>query len=61
MEGATIDRRLVRVQELSKILDVPVNTIYSRAQRDGWPKYQVGRDIRFDLEEILALIRREAG
>jgi excisionase family DNA binding protein len=52
-------RRLVRAKELSEALDVPVNTIYDRAKKDGWPSYRIGRDVRFDLEEILALIRRD--
>ena len=54
----TKERRLVRIQEISKILDVPVKTLYHAARRDAWPKYKIGRDVRFDLEEILALLRQ---
>jgi hypothetical protein len=53
--------KLVTALELSTVLNVPRNTIYANAKKFGWPCYRVGADLRFDLEEILALIRREAG
>jgi hypothetical protein len=56
---------LVSAKELSVALNVPRNTIYARAKKDGWPCYRIGSseksDIRFDLEEILALLRRDSG
>ena len=51
----------VGVDVLAERLGIPVKTIYDRAQKDGWPHYRVGRQMRFDLEEILAFVRREAG
>jgi excisionase family DNA binding protein len=53
--------KLITALELSVLLNVPRNTIYANAKKFGWPCYRVGADIRFDQEEILALIRREAG
>jgi hypothetical protein len=55
----TAGRLLVRVQEIAQIPDVPAKTIYHRARKDEWPCYRVGRDVRFDLDEILRLIRDE--
>jgi hypothetical protein len=52
---------LVSAKELSVALNVPRNTIYANAKKFGWPCYRVGADIRFDLEEILALLRRDSG
>jgi hypothetical protein len=49
--------KIVSARELSDTLSIPVKTIYKRARLDNWPVYRVGRDVRFDLDEILALIR----
>jgi excisionase family DNA binding protein len=49
--------RLVTAKELSAVLNVPRNTIYANAKKFEWPCYRVGADIRFDLDEIMALIR----
>jgi excisionase family DNA binding protein len=56
-------KRLVGVREVAEATGLPVRTIYAAAQREQWPQYRVGRQIRFDLEEILAFVRvrREAG
>jgi hypothetical protein len=53
--------RLSTAKELSVVLNVPRNTIYANAKKFGWPCYRVGADIRFDMQEILALIRQEPG
>jgi hypothetical protein len=53
-----VEQRLVTAKELSVVLNVPRNTIYANAKKFGWPCYRVGADIRFDMAEILALIRR---
>jgi excisionase family DNA binding protein len=54
----TGEPRLVTAKELSAVLNVPRNTIYANAKKFSWPCYRVGADIRFDLAEIMALIRQ---
>lgn len=51
--------KLYTANELAEQLNIPVRTIYNHAKKDGWPVYRVGRVVRFDLEEILALLRGE--
>jgi excisionase family DNA binding protein len=52
--------RFVRAPELAELLGIPVRTIYDCAKRDEWPTYRVGKVVRFDLDEILALIKDES-
>jgi excisionase family DNA binding protein len=54
------ERRFVTTAELSDLLHVPKSTIYHRAKANDWPTYHIGRTVRFDLDEILDLIRRDA-
>jgi hypothetical protein len=49
--------RLLTPAELGAFLNLPTKSIYSLAARRGWPRYRLGRAIRFDLTAVLNAIR----
>jgi excisionase family DNA binding protein len=55
-----VTARLLTARELGEVLGLSPATILDRWERGELPGYKVGRAVRFDLEEILALTRREA-
>jgi excisionase family DNA binding protein len=55
-----VTTRLLTARELGEVLGLSPATILDRWERGELPGYKVGRAVRFDLEEILALTRREA-
>lgn len=52
------DETLVGIEELSRITNVPVNTIRSRVNERTIRHYKVGGNLRFNVREILEDSRR---
>lgn len=51
--------RLVTARELGEALGLAPGTILDQWEAGKLPGYKVGRAVRFDLEEILTLTRRD--
>ena len=54
--------RLIDAKALAKRLGVPASWVYDHTrpgQPNPLPHYRIGRYVRFDAEEILALLRRD--
>jgi excisionase family DNA binding protein len=51
--------RLVTARELGEALGLSPATVLDHWQAGKLPGYKVGRAVRFDLDEVLALTRRE--
>jgi hypothetical protein len=51
--------RLVTARELGEILSLAPGTVLDTWERGELPGYRIGRAVRFDPDEILALSRRE--
>jgi excisionase family DNA binding protein len=57
-----MNQNLLTIDELAKELKVPKSWIYARTRITGAnsiPKLKVGKYLRFNLEEVLAWIRKE--
>ncbi len=57
-----MNQNLLTIDELAKELKVPKSWIYSRTRMAGEnsiPKLKVGKYLRFNLEEVLAWVRKE--
>ena len=52
--------RLVTGRELGELLSLAPGTILDQWEAGKLPGYKIGRAVRFDPDEILALTRREA-
>ena len=52
--------RLVTARELGDLLSLAPGTILDKWERGELPGYRIGRAVRFDPDEILAMTRREA-
>lgn len=52
-------KKLLSVIELSKILNIPVATIYYKVHRRELPFIKIGRHLRFDLDEVIKFFREE--
>lgn len=52
--------RLVTARELGDLLGLKPGTILDKWERGEIPGYRIGRAVRFDPDEILALTRKEA-
>jgi excisionase family DNA binding protein len=50
---------LVTARELAQALGLKPATVLDQWQRGELPGHKIGRAVRFDLQEILALTRRE--
>jgi len=50
--------RLVTARELGEILSLAPGTVLDKWERGELPGYRIGRAVRFDPDEILALTRR---
>ena len=48
----------VTAEELASILRVPTPWVWAAAREGRIPSYRVGHYMRFDLEEVLGVIRR---
>ena len=53
--------RLVNARELAVILGLPIGTVYDRSRRDAWPRFRIGHAVRWNADEVLALLRRDGG
>ena len=52
--------QLVTARELAGLLSLQPSTVLDKWERGELPGYKIGRAVRFDPEEILALTRRDA-
>jgi excisionase family DNA binding protein len=52
--------RLVTARELADLLGLKPGTVLDKWERGELPGYKIGRAVRFDADEILALTRKEA-
>ena len=52
---------LISVQELAKILSVPVSWIYQRTRLgpDAIPHIKVGKYVRFDSNEVITFLKQK--
>jgi hypothetical protein len=51
--------RLVTARELGELLSLAPGTILDKWEAGDLPGYKIGRAVRFDPDEILAMTRRE--
>jgi excisionase family DNA binding protein len=54
---------LLSVEEIAERLNVPVSWVYSRTREkgpDAIPRLKVGKYLRFELEKVLAWIRKHS-
>ena len=54
---------LLSVEEIAERLNVPVSWVYSRTREkgpDAIPRLKVGKYVRFELEKVLAWIRKHS-
>lgn len=59
MEAAQVTHRLITARQLGEALGLKPNTVLDQWQAGKLPGYKLGRAVRFDLDEILSLSRRE--
>lgn len=52
--------RLLTARELADLLGLKPATVLDKWERGELPGYKIGRAVRFDPDEILALTRKEA-
>lgn len=52
-----LPRQLVGVQEVADFLDVSPDWVYDRAAAGGLPCFLVGRQLRFDLDEVWSVVQ----
>lgn len=52
--------RLVRIEELSRILSIPVGSIYNLVSRKRIPFVKIGHRIRFDLGDISRWVKEQS-
>lgn len=56
------DKKLLRVDDLARALNVPKSWVYSRTRETGpgaMPKLKVGKYRRFILADVLAWLRKK--
>jgi excisionase family DNA binding protein len=53
----TEPRVLIDIQELSRRLSVPQNSLYQKVYRRNIPFIKIGRSLRFDYDEVLLSFR----
>lgn len=52
-DDRSIDKLLLRPDEVATLLDVPLRTIYRwRSQHDGPRGYRIGRHVRYRVDDI---------
>jgi excisionase family DNA binding protein len=54
-----VTERLLTARELAAYIGLKPATVLDKWERGELPGYKFGRAVRFDIEEILALGRRE--
>jgi excisionase family DNA binding protein len=47
-----MEQKIIRLRELAEYLNVNVSTVYRLIKRKKIPSFRVGRDHRFNVEEI---------
>ena len=52
-------RKLIDVQEMARILNVPVSWLYERTRLRTIPCVRIGKYVRFDPAEVLAFFRKQ--
>jgi excisionase family DNA binding protein len=57
LRSPNLPRQLVGVQEVADFLDVSADWVYDRAAAGGLPCYVVGRQLRFDLDEVWGVVQ----
>ncbi|PIQ81543.1 MAG: hypothetical protein COV76_08200 [Candidatus Omnitrophica bacterium CG11_big_fil_rev_8_21_14_0_20_64_10] len=55
---ATVEK-LVNVQEMARVLSVPVSWLYERTRLGTIPCIRIGKYVRFDPAEVLAFFRKQ--
>jgi excisionase family DNA binding protein len=55
-----VTEQLVTAAELAEYLGLKPGTVLDQWERGELPGHKIGRAVRFDLDEILRLTRREA-
>lgn len=55
LESST--KKLIDVQEMARILNVPVSWLYERTRVGTIPCVRIGKYVRFDPQEVLAFLR----
>ncbi|HEY3373735.1 MAG TPA: helix-turn-helix domain-containing protein [Candidatus Aquicultor sp.] len=53
------DSRLVTVKDAAQILSMNEQVLYRMAADGRLPTYRIGKAVRFDLDELSALLRNE--
>jgi excisionase family DNA binding protein len=61
MEAAQKPDRMLTAEEMAAVLSVNVLTVLRMAGRGDIPSYKIGRQYRFDADEVLASLKREQG
>jgi excisionase family DNA binding protein len=59
--GDFVSERLLTAAELAGYLGLKPGTVLDKWERGEFPGYKFGRAVRFDLEEVLATGRPDAG
>jgi excisionase family DNA binding protein len=59
-EGVFGMKRLINVQELAELLDVPESWVYQRTcmGKKSIPHYRIGKHIRFDADEVMKFFKK---
>ena len=50
--GNIVEKRFLRIEELSEYMGTPVATLYTWTHQKKIPHLKMGRSVRFDLREI---------
>lgn len=50
--------QLVDAKEIARLTDYPISSIWRAVREGSLPHYRLGRAIRFDRNEVLAVMRR---
>lgn len=53
-------RHLVRASTVARMLDVCVSSVYRSARRGTLPCVRLGRTIRFNLNDVIAVLENQA-
>ncbi len=50
---------LVGIKEMARLLDVPINWLYSRTRTGEIPHYRLGKYVKFDKSEVANWLRKQ--
>lgn len=51
--------RLLTAPEMAQVFHLKEGTFRDLSRRRGWPCFRLGRSVRWDLEEILKVVREQ--